>query len=164
MNFTRFPYNLVLWVHPKSEGISLDLGKNLCWELVPYVVVTLVSKFHSIWCPIAQESRLKRKGWILWENRVSRYLIPDKVRNSHTLSGPTPDIVRPRVFNPMFVNSFRHILLTGCPIDPILFLLRLELRGDHFYVVGWCVNHLLAVFWLWGLNLRHKPVVTKEFD
>jgi hypothetical protein len=32
--------------------------KNLFWDLVPCVVVAFVSKFHPIWCPIAQESRL----------------------------------------------------------------------------------------------------------
>jgi hypothetical protein len=119
MNFTQFPHNLVLRVHPKSEEISLDSGKKLFWELVPCVKVTLVSKFHPIWCPIAQESMLGVKGQILWEKRVSRYLLLDKFQNSWTLSGPTPDIVRPRVFSPMFVHSFGHILLTGWRIDPI---------------------------------------------
>jgi hypothetical protein len=60
--------------------------------------VTVVSKFHLIWCPIA---------------------LSDKVRNSRTLFGPTPDIVRPRVFTPTFVHCFGHSLLFGCPIDPI---------------------------------------------
>jgi hypothetical protein len=32
------------------------------------------------------------------------------------------------------------------------------------YAVAWCVHHLLAVFWLWGLNLGHISVLTKEFD
>jgi hypothetical protein len=30
-------------------------------------------------------------------------------------------IVQPRVFSSMFVHCFHHILLTMCPIDPILF-------------------------------------------
>jgi hypothetical protein len=32
--------------------------------------VTLVSKFHSIWSTIVQESNLGRKGWILGEKHV----------------------------------------------------------------------------------------------
>jgi hypothetical protein len=35
---------------------------------------------------------------------------------------------------------------------------------DHFYAISWCVHHLLAVFWLWRLNLGHRPILTKEFD
>jgi hypothetical protein len=26
------------------------------------------------------------------------------------------------------------------------------------------IHHLLVEFWLWGLNLGHRPVLTKEFD
>jgi hypothetical protein len=70
MNFSSFPKNLGFLVHPKLKGKSLDLGKNLFWELVPYVEVTLVSKFHLIWSTIAQESNLGTKGRILRENRV----------------------------------------------------------------------------------------------
>jgi hypothetical protein len=74
-------------VSPKPSSLSsskigrdiFGFGKNLFWELVPCVEVTLVSKFHLIWCPISQESRLKRKGQILGENHVSRDLRPDKV-------------------------------------------------------------------------------------
>jgi hypothetical protein len=31
----------------------IGFGKNLFWELVPFIEVTLVYKFHPIWCPIA---------------------------------------------------------------------------------------------------------------
>jgi hypothetical protein len=48
----------------------IRFGKNLFWELVPYVEVALVSKFHSIWITIVQESYLGRKGQILGENHV----------------------------------------------------------------------------------------------
>jgi hypothetical protein len=48
----------------------MDLGKNHFCKLVPCIEVTLVSKFHPSWCPIAQESNLGRKGQILGENRV----------------------------------------------------------------------------------------------
>jgi hypothetical protein len=60
-------------VFPKSSSSSsskiergiLGLGKNLFWELVSGVEVTVVSKFHSIWSTIAQESSFERKGRIL---------------------------------------------------------------------------------------------------
>jgi hypothetical protein len=47
-----------------------------------------VSKFYPILCPIAQESSLGRKGWILGENRVSRDLLPDIVQSSRTMYVP----------------------------------------------------------------------------
>jgi hypothetical protein len=78
-DFSKFPQNLSFLVHPKSEGKSLDLGENLFWQLVPCVEVTLMSKFHPIWCSIAQESSLGRKGRILGENHVSRDLLVDNV-------------------------------------------------------------------------------------
>jgi hypothetical protein len=36
----------------------VEFGKTLFWELVYCVEVTLISKFHSIWSSIAQESNL----------------------------------------------------------------------------------------------------------
>jgi hypothetical protein len=51
---------MILRVHLKSEEKSLDLEKTFL-ELVPCVEVTLVSKFHPIYCLIAQESKLRRK-------------------------------------------------------------------------------------------------------
>jgi hypothetical protein len=89
MDFSSFPQNLGFLVHPKSEGKSLDLGKNLFQELVPCVVVILVFKFHPIWCPIDQESSMERKGPILEENSVSRDLLPDIVWSYQTMSGLT---------------------------------------------------------------------------
>jgi hypothetical protein len=39
--------------------------KKLFWELIPSVEVILVSKFHPIWCPITQESSLRRgRFWV----------------------------------------------------------------------------------------------------
>jgi hypothetical protein len=67
----------------------IGIGKNLFWELVPCVEETLVSKFHTIWCPIAQESSLGRTGRILGENRVSRDLPADNVRSQQTMSDLT---------------------------------------------------------------------------
>jgi hypothetical protein len=61
------PQNLSFWVHPKSEWKIFGFEKNLFWELVPYIEVTLVSMFHLVWWSIAQESTLGRKGWILGE-------------------------------------------------------------------------------------------------
>jgi hypothetical protein len=82
-----------LLVPPKTRFLSLSkirreifgFGKNLFWELVPCVEVALVSKFHLIWCPVAQESRLGRKEQILGENHVSRDLLSDIVWPSRTM-------------------------------------------------------------------------------
>jgi hypothetical protein len=146
--------------------------------------VTFLSKFLPIWRPIAQESSLERKGWILDEVRVSRNPQTDFVRpyrtlsdltrtlsglsfefletSSWTLSGITRHCPA-RVFNPTFAHGFSHIFLTECPIDPILFQLCLYFCGDHFYAIVWGVHHLLVGFWLWGLNLGHRLVLAKEF-
>jgi hypothetical protein len=64
------PKIYVFLFHPKLEGKSLDLDKKHFWELVPCVEVNLVSKFHSIWSTIAQESNLVTKGQILEENHI----------------------------------------------------------------------------------------------
>jgi hypothetical protein len=98
--------NLIMYLHPWSESMTLaprtlgflpvspkpsslssskiereilGLGETLFWELVPGVVVTLVSKFHSIWSNIAQESSFGRNGWILERKNSSRDLLPDFV-------------------------------------------------------------------------------------
>jgi hypothetical protein len=70
----------------KIEKEILELGKNLFWELVPGVEVTLVFKFHSIWSTIAQESCFGRKGGILGRKICSRYLLADFVRRYQPLS------------------------------------------------------------------------------
>jgi hypothetical protein len=65
----------ISWISPRppkprflsSSKIRREIfafGKKTFWELVPCVEVTLVSKFHLIWYPIAQESSLESKGRI----------------------------------------------------------------------------------------------------
>jgi hypothetical protein len=82
---------LISWISPHSPKLRflssskigrkiVGFGKNLFWELVPCVEVTLVSNFYPIWCHIAQESSLGRKGQILGENHVFRDLLSDNVR------------------------------------------------------------------------------------
>jgi hypothetical protein len=66
-------------------------------------------------------------------------------------------------FSPTFIHYFVHILLIGCPIDHILFMLHSYLRGDHSYAIGWCVHYRLVVFWPWVLNLGHRPILVKEY-
>jgi hypothetical protein len=77
----------------KMERKILGLGKNLFWELVPGVEVTLVSKFHSIWSNIAQESNFGMKGVDFGKKNLlprlptGLYLaLSDFVRKSRTLS------------------------------------------------------------------------------
>jgi hypothetical protein len=93
-------------------------------KLVPYIEVTLVSKFPSILCLVAQESRLGRKCSVLnnncvqfWVDRTSPSQFPDKY-------GPIPGgLVRTGFFSSTFDNSFEDNLLTVSPIDHILLLL-----------------------------------------
>jgi hypothetical protein len=119
----------------KIEREILGLRKNLFWEHVPGIKVTLISKFRSIWSTIVQESSFERKERILGRKISSRDLLLDFVQPYRTLSEN-------------LIHGFGHIFLTGCPIDPILFLLRSYIGGDHFYAVGWYVHHLLVVFYL----------------
>jgi hypothetical protein len=85
-----------------------------------------VSKFHPFWCPVAQESKLRRK-----------FLCRPDISGSSTGYTRVPDIsaetghirskaghVRRGVSAVMFIHCFCHILLTGCPIDTIIFPLR----------------------------------------
>jgi hypothetical protein len=81
-----------------------------------------VSKFHPIWCHIAQESSLGRKGWILVKNHVFRDLLSDNVGFYDTMS-KTPGQCPTDSFSSMFINYFGRILLIECPFDPILLLL-----------------------------------------
>jgi hypothetical protein len=113
-----------------------------------------MSKFHSVLCLVAQESRCEKKGPVLIKNCVQFWA--DQTSLGHFLdkSGTVPsELVRIGVFSPTVVHCFGHILLSRCPIDPILFSLHLYLQGDHFYDVGWYVHHLLTGFWLWGFEL-----------
>jgi hypothetical protein len=149
-------FHVFLLISPKPMFLSsskirreiVECGKNLFWELVPCVEMTLVSKFHLIWCPIAQESSLGRNERILGENRISRDLPPDNVWSQRTMSGLTrrmsdltwtifnlqfefPETSQwtksslnrqcpSDSFSPTFVHYFGHILPTECPFDPIL--------------------------------------------
>jgi hypothetical protein len=74
-----------------------------------------MSKFHSIWSIIAQESSFGRKGGF-WEEKSA----PETY---WTLS-ENPRQCLTEIFSPTFIHGFGHILLTGCPIDLILFPLH----------------------------------------
>jgi hypothetical protein len=142
---------------PKSRFFSssqirreiIEFAKPLYWELVTCVEVTLVSKFHLIWYPIAQESSLGRKGQILVENRVSQrpptrqcpiwprqcltwvlrfqrppvrqcLILPYNVRSYRIMYDSTGQYLTDS-FSPIY--CFGRILLTECPFDLILILL-----------------------------------------
>jgi hypothetical protein len=72
--------------------------------------------FYLIWCPIAQESSLGRKRWILGENSISRDLLPDNVRLD-------PDNVRPVVWvsgdlhpDNVWLNWTMYVIVGWVPI------------------------------------------------
>jgi hypothetical protein len=66
----------------QNQKENFGFGKTLFWKLIPYVEVTLVSKFHPIWCPIAHESRLGRQRRILGKHRVSD--TPNRTKSDST--------------------------------------------------------------------------------
>jgi hypothetical protein len=79
-----------------------------------------VSKFHLFWCPVAQESKLRRK-FLVGRTYPARF--PDisaEIGHIRSKAGH----VRRGVSAATFIHCFGHILLTGCPIDPVLFPLR----------------------------------------
>jgi hypothetical protein len=80
----------------------LDLGKSH-WKLVTCVEVTLVSKFHPFWCPVAHLPDISTE---------TEHIRSKAEHVCHGVSAAT------------FVHCFDHILLTGCPINLILFPLR----------------------------------------
>jgi hypothetical protein len=80
-----------------------------------------MSKFHPIWSTIAQESNLGRKERILGENHVfQRPTGPFSFELQKPPVGQCPT----ETFSPMFFHGSSHILLTGYPIDHILFPLH----------------------------------------
>jgi hypothetical protein len=60
-------------------------GKNQCRELVPCVEVNVMSKFHLVWGPIAQESNLEEMGRF-WEK------IAFLETSQWTMSGPADNV------------------------------------------------------------------------
>jgi hypothetical protein len=105
-----------------------------------------VFKFHSIWSIITQESNLGKNDRFCEKIAFSRDLLSDNVwphrtmsdvtqtrsglqfcaleTLSQTMSGSTGQCLT-ETFSPTFIHDFGHILLTGCPIDLILFLMHL---------------------------------------
>jgi hypothetical protein len=91
-------------------------------------VVTLESKFHSILCLIAQESRLGRKSSVLnkncaqfWVDRTSPGQFSDQSRTG--LGGLVRvwgRLVSVGIFSSTFDGCFERHLLTVSPIDSIL--------------------------------------------
>jgi hypothetical protein len=79
-----------------------------------------VSEFHPIWCLIAQELKLRRKFLGGLDIYPLFRIYPAEIRHIRFKVGH----VHRTVFSPMFVYCFDHILLTGCPIDLILFPLH----------------------------------------
>jgi hypothetical protein len=87
-----------------------------------------VSKFHSILCLIAQESRLRRKGLVL--NKNCAQFLEDRTCLSRfsDKSGIVPGelvrvwggLVQVGIFSLIFDNYFERNLLTVSLIDPIL--------------------------------------------
>jgi hypothetical protein len=56
-----FSQNLGSLSSSKIGKKNFEFRKKPHWKLVTCAEVTLVSKFHPFWCPVAQESKLRRK-------------------------------------------------------------------------------------------------------
>jgi hypothetical protein len=69
VDFSHFLQNLDSSSSSKIGRETFGFGKKTLLELVHYVEVTLVSKFHPNWCLVAQESKLRRK--FLGESDIS---------------------------------------------------------------------------------------------
>jgi hypothetical protein len=68
-----------------------------------------VSKFHPIWCLVAQESKLGRKGSVFCTRIVNSFVVTRQVRSD--------------IFSSIFDDYFECNFVTICLIDPILLLL-----------------------------------------
>jgi hypothetical protein len=114
--FLLFPPKPRFFEFTQNRKGNIWIWEKPLFELVPYVEVTLVSKFHPIWCFIAQESKLKKSFGV---DRTYPAILPDiSSKTGHIRSNAGH--VCWTVFSPMFIHCFGHILLTECPFDPIL--------------------------------------------
>jgi hypothetical protein len=104
-----------------------------------------VSKFHSIYSTIAQESSFGRKGRILGK----KYAPETSYRTLSENLGQYPT----EIFSLTFVHGFGHILLVGCPIDPIFSATFVILRGSFLYCWLVCSSHFYSILTL-GIELR----------
>jgi hypothetical protein len=96
-----------------------------------------MSKFYSVLFLVTQESRFRKKSSVLIKNCAQFWAYRTSPGHFLDKSGIVPsELVWIGFFSPMVVHCFGHILVSGCPIDPILFSLHLYLQGDHFYNVG----------------------------
>jgi hypothetical protein len=76
-----------------------------------------VSRFHLIWCLVAQESKLGRKGSVFCATPVKVFNV---TRPCPTGSGKITG--RSGIFSSTFDNCLERNLLTVSPIDPIFSL------------------------------------------
>jgi hypothetical protein len=97
-----------------------------------------VSKFHPFWCPVAQESKLRRK--FLGRPDISGSITGYIRRTGHIWS--KAGHVYRGVSAATFVHCFGHILLTGCLIDPIFFDAFITLKGS--FLCCWLVCSSLS--------------------
>jgi hypothetical protein len=152
MDFSSFPQNLSFWVHLKSEGKSFNLKNpllgtcSLYWG-DPCVQVSFDLEHYSSriklgkkgvdferksrtptgqptgQCPMWPEQGLNLSFEFQRLPIVQYPALPNSVRSYRTIYGcigqcPTDS------FSLTFIHYFGYILLTGCPIDPILFPLH----------------------------------------
>jgi hypothetical protein len=120
-----------------------------------------VSKFHPIWCLIAQELKLRRE--FLTGPDIYPLFLLYIAETGHIWF--KIGHVRQTVFSPTLVHYFGYILLIGCPIDPILFFCCVcNFEGIISTLLVGVFITFLKGFGLGVLNLGHRSVLAKEFD
>jgi hypothetical protein len=84
-----------------------------------------VSKFHTFWCLVTQESSFERRGLSFLQVPFFAELIPSQYRTPITFywtPEPFIGLVRSDNFSSTFDHCFEHNMLTvSPPIVPILF-------------------------------------------
>jgi hypothetical protein len=108
--------------------------------------VTLVSKLHSIWSTITQESNLERKGQILREKCVFRDLLPNNVRPHQTMS----DLTRTRSNIQFWVPETSNQTMSGsvgqCSVLPNNVWLHWTMSDWQFQL------DICSLFWSYFAN------------
>jgi hypothetical protein len=138
----------------------LDLGKKSFLELVSCVEVTLVSKFHLIWCLIAEESKLRRRflgvpdisdSFFGYIRQNQTYPVPDRICPLDSFQPDVHLLFWPYFANRVFIwsrSSFASfIILCGSFLSCWLVLFITFLQG----------------FLLGTLNVGHRPISYEKF-
>jgi hypothetical protein len=138
----------------QNQKENLWIWEKAHWKLVTCVEVTIVSKFHLFWCPVAQESKLRTKfldrpdiscsitGYI---RRNWTYPVQDRTCPPESFSSNVCSLFWSYLTNQ--VSNWSHSFSTAF----------ITLRGSFLCYWLVCSSLSCTVLGL-SLNLGHKPV------